>query len=136
MTVSGARSFEQRQQRPLDVLLVVRDGAEGDGLAGVLRSCAPHVRVVERTSSESRAMQLFFALNPDITLLDWRVAQDEPARLVGLLKRVAPGARVVTLVPGVDSVPAHAARALGAEAVVCSDDVGRFFTELSATPEV
>ena len=42
----------------------------------------------------------FIGMTAVVLLLDWRVAQDEPARLVGLLKRVAPGARVVTLVPG------------------------------------
>src|SRR5690606_19552855 len=75
------------------------------------------------TDSESRAMQLFFLLTPDVTVLDWRVSVAEPARFVGLLKRVAPYARIISVVPAHDSMPARAARALGADAVVTGDEL-------------
>lgn len=79
------------------------------------------VEMVARTESEGRALQLFFLVQPDITILDWRVG--EPARFVGLLKRVAPDARAIVLVPSYDSPAALAARVLGADAVVTPEDV-------------
>ncbi|THF63012.1 response regulator transcription factor [Pseudothauera nasutitermitis] len=83
----------------------------------------PDIELAGWTDSESRAMQLFFLLTPDVTVLDWRVSVSQPARFVGLLKRVAPYARIVSVVPAQDSMPARAARALGADAVVTSDDL-------------
>lgn len=93
------------------------------------------ILVVGRTTSESEAMQLFFRLRPDVTVLDWRIAEHEPARLVGLLKRVAPGACVVSVVPALDSMPARAARALGADEVVTCDFLPDCLAALAARPE-
>lgn len=78
---------------------------------------SPRLELVARTDAESRALQLYFRLRPDVSLLDWRIAAREPARVVGLLRRVAPAARIVSIVPSLDSVPARAARALGANVV-------------------
>lgn len=78
---------------------------------------SPRIELVARTDAESRALQLYFRLRPDVTLLNWRIAVSEPARVVGLLRRVAPAARIVSIVPSLDSVPARAARALGADIV-------------------
>jgi DNA-binding NarL/FixJ family response regulator len=91
------------------------------------------VAVVGRTSSESTAMQLFFREQPDVTVLDWRIAESEPARLVGLLKRVAPGACVIAVVPGVDSMPARAARALDADLIVTCGELPATLTDCIAT---
>lgn len=93
------------------------------------------VVVVGRTASESEAMQLFFRLRPDVIVLDWRIAAHEPARLVGMLKRVAPGSCVVSVVPAGDSMPAHAARALGADEVVTCDRLPACLSALAARPE-
>lgn len=96
---------------------------------------AAEIEVVGRTVSESEAMQLFFRLRPDVTVVDWRIAAHEPARLVGLLKRVAPGACVVSVVPALESMPARAARALGADEVVTCDDLPACLSALAARPE-
>ncbi|ANQ83769.1 two-component system response regulator [Azoarcus olearius] len=92
---------------------------------------ATEIEVVGRTAAESEAMQLFFRLRPDVTVLDWRIAMHEPARLVGMLKRVAPGACVVSVVPALDSMPARAARALGADEVVTCDSLPQCLSTLA-----
>jgi len=92
-------------------------------------AATPGIAVVGRTSSESTAMQLFFREQPDVTVLDWRIAESEPARLVGLLKRVAPGACVIAVVPGADSMPARAARALDADIIVTCGELPGTLTD-------
>ncbi len=93
---------------------------------------SPDIELAGWTDSESRAMQLFFLLTPDVTVLDWRVSVSQPARFVGLLKRVAPYARIVSVVPAQDSMPARAARALGADAVVTADELPGCLREMAA----
>lgn len=119
---------------PLRVMLAM---PEPLGCAHITRyfDDASDIVVVGRTASESEAMQLFFRLRPDVTVLDWRIAAHEPARLVGLLKRVAPGACVVSVVPALDSMPARAARALGADEVVTCDNLPDCLAALAARPE-
>ncbi|WP_211091296.1 response regulator [Pseudothauera rhizosphaerae] len=106
----------------LRVLLAAPTEVRSGRLEALLAE-SPDVELAGWTDSESRAMQLFFLLTPDVTVLDWRVSVSEPARFVGLLKRVAPYARIVSVVPAHDSMPARAARALGADAVVTSEEL-------------
>ncbi len=82
---------------------------------------SPLFDLVGRADAESRALQLYFRVRPDVTLLDWRVAANEPARFIGLLRRVAPDAYIISIVPSLDSMPARAASALGADVVVTCD---------------
>lgn len=102
--------------RPLRALLAVSADFRCERLHRFLAT-SPRIDLVARTDAESRVLQLYFRLRPDVTLLDWRIAASEPARVVGLLRRVAPAARIVSIVPSLDSVPARAARALGADVV-------------------
>ncbi len=105
---------------PLRVLLAAPEQVAGESLAQSLATRLPRIDVVAQAGSESLAMQLFFSLVPDVTVLDWRISDREPARLVGLIKRVAPGACVIAVVPSPDSAPARAARALGADVVTAA----------------
>jgi DNA-binding NarL/FixJ family response regulator len=82
---------------------------------------SPRVVLVGRTDLESHALRLYFASKPEVTLLDWRTAVGQPARFVALLRRSAPDARIVSIVPFLDSMPARAARALGADDVLTCD---------------
>ncbi len=105
------------QPAPLRVLLAVPDQVAGEPLLESLAQALPRIDVVAQAGTESLAVQLFFSLEPDVTVLDWRISEREPARLVGLIKRVSPGACVIAVVPSPDSAPARAARALGADVV-------------------
>lgn len=120
MDSSGPVASPARQPAPLRVLLAVPDQVTGGSLAQLLATRLPRIEVVAQAGTESLALQLFFSLEPDVTVLDWRIADREPARLVGLIKRVAPGACVIALVPSPDSAPARAARALGADVVTAA----------------
>lgn len=111
-------------QLPLRVLLLVPDQAAADAAELRLRSVPPPgAEVAERCFTESRALQAYFKLRPDLVVLDCRTAADEPARFVGLLKRMAPGSCVVAVVPSSQSTAAAAARSLGAESVGSLDDL-------------
>jgi DNA-binding NarL/FixJ family response regulator len=77
-----------------------------------------HVQLVGRAPSEHRALQLFFSLKPDLTLLDPALCETEPARFLALLKRVAPDARVIFLSKGDENGGPKAAHLLGAEAIM------------------
>jgi len=106
------------QESRLRVLLVAPDAPQADTALALGAALAEAgVDVVGRTASESLALGLYFERHPDVVVLDSSVAPQEPARLVGLLKRVAPGSYIVVAVPAADSMPARAARALGADAV-------------------
>lgn len=82
---------------------------------------SPQVELVGHADLETHALRLYFATRPDVTLLDWRTAVGQPARFVALLRRSAPDARIISIVPFVDSMPARAARALGADDVLTCD---------------
>lgn len=119
---------------PLRLMLAMPEPLCCDQVRRYLADSAEIV-VVGRTVSESEAMQLFFRLRPDVIVIDWRIAAHEPARLVGLLKRVAPGSCVVSVVPALESMPARAARALGADEVVTCDNLPACLSALAARPE-
>ncbi|PTD97786.1 helix-turn-helix domain-containing protein [Pseudothauera lacus] len=116
---------------PLRVLLAAPPALRSGPLERFLAD-SPDIELVGWTDSESRSMQLFFLLAPDVTVLDWRISVAEPARFVGLIKRVAPYARIVSVVPEADSVPARAARALGADQVVTVDELPACLSALAA----
>ena len=112
-------SAVEQAPRPLRVLLIAPSPAICADLERYLL-LSPNAELISWTDSENRALHLFFALRPDVCVLDWRVSLAEPARLVALLKRVAPDARIVCIVPSADSTPARAARVLNADgAVTC-----------------
>ena len=104
----------------LRVMLAAPDSVCRTQLYGFLTT-SPQIELVGRTDLESHALRLYFASKPDVTLLDWRTAAAQPARFVALLRRSAPDARIISIVPFLDSMPARAARALGADGVLTSD---------------
>lgn len=95
---------------------------------------SPLFDLVGRADAESRALQLYFRVRPDLTLLDWRVAANQPARFIGLLRRVAPDACIISIVPSFDSMPARAAAALGADVVVTCDMLPGTLAALAGVP--
>lgn len=103
---------------PLRLLVVVPE-QEGDSAVELQlgRMTARAFEVVGRAFTETQALQHYFRSAPDVVILDCAVVPDEPARLVGLLKRMAPGSFIIALVAAEGSVAACAARALGADAV-------------------
>ena len=73
---------------------------------------------------------------PDIVILDCQIMPAEPARLVGLLKRMAPGSCIVALVPAADSMAGAAARALGADAIGVLAELPALLNGLTAADAV
>lgn len=122
------------QTTPLRVLLAVPETPTCAKLKAELAICTG-VRIVGKADRESEAMRLFFRMRPEVLVVDWRIAEHEPARLVGLLKRVSPGTCAVAVVPGVDSMPARAARALGADHVVVAADLPDCLERIAADAE-
>ena len=114
--IAWRRTLRTAAPAPLRVLMLTADHERHDSLVRLLDT-QPAVEIVGRTARESEVLALFFRFEPDVMVVDWRVAEREPARIIGLLRRVAPGACVVAVVPAVESMPARAARALGADLV-------------------
>lgn len=108
--------------RPLRVMVASPADVRCEHLQRLLAG-SPRLEVVGRADGEARALRLYFEVRPDVTLLDWRVAANEPARFVGLLRRVAPDAKIISIVPSLDSMPARAARALGADVIATCRDL-------------
>ena len=92
--------------------------------------------VVGRAHTESQALARYFQCAPDIVILDCRIMPAEPARLVGLLKRMAPGSCIVALVPAADSMASAAARALGADAIGVLAELPALLNGLTAADAV
>ena len=88
--------------------------------------------VVGCAHTESQALARYFQCAPDIVVLDCQVMPAEPARLVGLLKRMAPGSCIIALVPDADSMAGSAARALGADAIGVLADLPAMLLGLTA----
>lgn len=103
---------------PIRLLIVIPE-QEGESAVerelGQARSRA--FEVIARAHTETEALQRYFQCAPDVVVLDCRVMPAEPARLVGLLKRMAPGSCILAVVPAADSMAGSAARALGADRV-------------------
>lgn len=113
---SGVRAFR--------VLLAAPPEA-GDCTASSSWARVPGVELAGRAETESDAVRQFLKLRPDAIVFDWRLSVDEPARLIGVLRRMVADARVIAVVPDQASVPALAARALGADVVVTLPDLSR-----------
>ncbi len=117
-------------------LLIMIAAPEGacTWLDSALARIAPSVQIVGRAESESAAMQLYFRVRPDVAVLDTRLVANEPARLIGLLTRVAPGLRIISVVPALDSMPARAAQALGADMITVEADLPAAIAAMAKSP--
>ena len=115
----SAADFRSSPKPPaaLRLILAAPPAHEPDVLLSTLGNLRD-VEPIGRASSESEVLKLYFSLAPDLVIVDLRLATDEPARLVGLLQRVAPGARVLALVPDHASTAGRAVRVFGATTVV------------------
>ncbi len=122
------------ERLPLRLLIVV---PEQEGESAVERQLgrvtSRRLEVAGRAFTETQALQRYFQCAPDVVVLDCGLVPAEPARLVGLLKRMAPGSVIIVLVSAEDSVAARAARALGADAVGVLDDLPALLDTLAAT---
>jgi DNA-binding NarL/FixJ family response regulator len=114
--IGGSGRLGPFRLAPLQVLLLTPDEVRCEPLVPLL-AADERIEIVARTGRESEALALFFRFEPDVMVVDWRVAEREPARAIGMLRRVAPGACVVAVVPAAESMPARAAHALGASLV-------------------
>lgn len=103
-------------------------------LDSALARVAPSVQIVGRAESESAAMRLYFSARPDVAVLDTRLVANEPARLIGLLTRVAPGLRIISVVPALDSMPARAAQALGADVITVEAELPAVIAAMAKRP--
>lgn len=108
---------------PLRVGLVTSSAVHGELVAG-LSSGGAEIVLVGHADSETEAVRLYFLTQPEVMVLDSRLIPDEPARLLGMLKRIAPNALVVSLVPSLDSMQALAVRAVGADHVATPSGLG------------
>lgn len=113
-------------KQALSVLLVVPDEGAAAHVRRLLGQVPPPgTIVVDACFSESRALQRYFQLRPDVVVFDCRTVPDEPARFVGLIKRMAPGSCIVAVVSEPDSCAASAALRLGADRIGCLDELPR-----------
>ena len=90
---------------PVRLLIVIPEHEGGSAVERQLGEAASGAfEVVGRAHTESQALARYFQCAPDIVVLDCQVMPAEPARLVGLLKRMAPGflKTVGLVVPGPD----------------------------------
>ena len=106
-----------QDRSPRRLLIVIPEQEGESALERRLDEAGRGFEVIGRAYSETQALQRYFQSAPDVVVLDCDVVPEEPARLVGLLKRMAPGSCIVALVPAVDSMAGSAARALGADRV-------------------
>lgn len=115
---------EEANCRPrLRVALVTSSTALAELVAG-LESVGTEIELVGHADTETAAVRLYFHSQPEVMVLDSRLIPDEPARLLGMLKRIAPNAVIVSLVPSFDSIQALAVRAVGADRVVTPSELG------------
>lgn len=119
---------------PVRLLVVI---PEQEGESAVERQLGrAHSRgfeVVGRAFTETQALQRYFQCAPDLVILDCQVVPEEPARFVGLLKRMAPGSCIIAVVATEDSMAACAARALGADAIGLLSALPGLLDTLTAT---
>ncbi|MDX9885446.1 two-component system response regulator [Thauera sp.] len=122
---------------PIRLLIVIPE-QEGEGVVErqLVQATLRGVEVVGRAHTESQALARYFQCAPDIVVLDCQIMPEEPARLVGLLKRMAPGSCIIALVPAADSMAGSAARALGADAIGVLADLPALLHGLTAADAV
>ena len=135
--MSQTKTLTTERRTPLRLLVVVPE-QEGESAVErhLARTAAPGCEVIGRAFTETQALHRYFQCVPDVVILDCAVVPEEPARLVGLLKRMAPGSCIIALVGAADSVAACAARALGADAVGLLDDLSGLLDKLAAADTV
>jgi AmiR/NasT family two-component response regulator len=103
---------------PARLLIVIPEQEGESAVERELAQARPRgFEVIARAHTETEALQRYFQCAPDVVVLDCQVMPAEPARLVGLLKRMAPGSCIIAVVPASDSMAGSAARALGADGV-------------------
>ena len=119
-------------------LLIVIPEQEGESAVELElgRTRSRGFEVIARAHTETQALQRYFQCAPDIVILDCQMMPAEPARLVGLLKRMAPGSCIIAVVPAADSMVGSAARALGADAIGVLADLPAILLGLAATDAV
>jgi DNA-binding NarL/FixJ family response regulator len=103
----------------------------GDCMASSSWARVPVLVLAGRAETESDAVKQFLKLRPDAIVLDWRLSVDEPARLIGVLRRMVADARVIAVVPDQASMPALAARAMGADVIVTLPDLSRTLVSMA-----
>ena len=111
------QATKTQDRSPRRLLIVIPEQEGESALERRLDEAGRGFEVIGRAYSETQALQRYFQSAPDVVVLDCDVVPEEPARLVGLLKRMAPGSCIVALVSAMDSMAACAARALGADAI-------------------
>ncbi|HRQ56208.1 MAG TPA: two-component system response regulator [Azoarcus taiwanensis] len=118
-------------RRPrLRVALVTSTAAHGEVVARLASACA-EIELVGHADTETEAVRLYFHSRPEVMVLDSRLIPDEPARLLGMLKRIAPNALIVSLVPSLDSMQALAVKAVGADRVATPSALGATLAALA-----
>lgn len=110
------------QQTSLRVALVSPSAVRGE-LVSRIEACGSEIELVGYADTESAAVRLYFQSEPDVMVLDACLVPDEPARLIGMLKRIAPNALLVSLVPSFDSMQALAVRTVGADRIATVSDL-------------
>ncbi len=104
---------------------------ERDELCRQLYAGGAHVDVVGYASSESEALRIYFCSAADVVILDARLVEVEPARLLGMFRRIAPNAFTVAVVPTRDCSAALAVAAVGADRIATPATLGLTLSELS-----
>lgn len=122
---------------PVRLLIVIPEQEGESAVEHRLGQVPSHgFEVVGRAHTETQALARYFQCVPDIVVLDCRIMPAEPARLVGLLKRMAPGSCIIALVPAADSMAGSAARVLGADAIGVLADLPTLLQGLTAEDAV
>lgn len=115
---------------PLRVELVA-EGVDQASLYCALQSDHCPIDLVGCASSESEALRIFFGHAADVVVLDVRLVELEPARLLGMFRRIAPNAITVALVPSRDCPAARAVAAVGPDRIATPATLGLVMAELS-----
>lgn len=114
----------------LRVALVTSFATHGELIAG-LASGGVGIELVGHADTETAAVRLYFSAQPEVMVLDSRLIPDEPARLLGMLRRIAPNALIVSLVPSLDSMQALAVKAVGADRIATPSALGATLASLA-----
>lgn len=81
------------------------------------------IQLVGEAESEGDGVKLYFQVEPEVMVLDTRLVADEPARLLGIMRRIAPNAVFVSVVPAMESMQALAAAAVGADHICTAENL-------------
>lgn len=124
MHLKSLVSHEEVDRRPrLRVALVTLPATRAEVVAE-LDAFRTQIELVGHADTETEAVRLYFHSRPEVMVLDSSLVPGEPARLIGMLKRIAPNALIVSLVPSLDSIQALAVRTVGADRVATLSALG------------